>query len=95
MDSNREKPEKSLFLKQMEIEKMVKDHYEKQQVDELNKAMVQGQDLNQAAREIFGPPLDRNTDRSQNHGKLKSSAPKDGQNKTVEQVDNRQTQTTF
>ena len=46
--------EKSLFMIQMENEARAKEILERDQIFELNKAMYEGKDLNDAARSIFG-----------------------------------------
>ena len=45
---------KSDFMIQMENEARAKEILERDQIFELNKAMYDGQDLNQAAQNIFG-----------------------------------------
>ena len=59
------KPEKSLFLIQLENEAKAKEILDKDQVLELNKAMIEGKDLNQAAQAIFG----QNQTQNQNENK--------------------------
>ena len=51
MSSNQEK---SAFMIQMENEARAKEILERDQIFELNKAMYDGKDLNQAANSIFG-----------------------------------------
>ena len=46
--------EKSAFMIQMENEARAKEILERDQIYELNKAMYEGKDLNQAAHNIFG-----------------------------------------
>jgi len=38
----------------------------RQQVDDLNRSMIAGQNLNVAARRIFGPPVDRDLNMTRN-----------------------------
>lgn len=46
--------EKSLLQIQLENEAKVKETLDKEQIKELNRAMIQGKDLNEAAKVIFG-----------------------------------------
>ena len=47
--------EKSLLQIQLENEAKVKEILDRDQIRELNQAMVDGKDLNKAAKNIFGP----------------------------------------
>ena len=51
---NRKEKEKSLLKIQLENEARVKEILDKEQIKELNRAMIQGKDLNEAAKVIFG-----------------------------------------
>lgn len=46
---------KSLLQIQLENEAKAKEVIDKEQIKELNRALYQGQDLNKAAKSIFGP----------------------------------------
>ena len=52
--SDNQKTQKSLFQIQLEQEARVKEQLDKEQIKNLNIAMIQGHDLNVAAKEIFG-----------------------------------------
>ena len=54
----------------MENEARIKEQLEKEQIKELNRALIQGLDLNKAANSIFGPGPDTKNDNTSN--KLKS-----------------------
>ena len=54
-----DKNEKSLLQIQLENEARSKEILEKDQIFELNKAMIEGKNLNEAARKIFGPAPDQ------------------------------------
>ena len=47
------------FYYRFSREKPIFQIQHRQQVSDLNKSMVQGEDLRKAAREIFGPPVDQ------------------------------------
>ena len=66
------KPEKSLFQIKMENEAKIKESVEKEQIKELNKALIQGLDLNKAATSIFGPGPDSKHDNQRSNNKLKN-----------------------
>ena len=51
--------EKSLLQIQLENEAKAKEQLDKDQIFELNKAMLEGKDLNKAAKTIFGPGPDQ------------------------------------
>ena len=53
------KNEKSLLQTQLENEAKAKEITDRDQILELNKAMIEGKDLNQAAKFIFGPKPDQ------------------------------------
>ena len=61
---------KSKFLIELENEAKVKEKLDQEQIKELNRAMIQGLDLNKAAKEIYGTGKDPN---GSNHMKLKSN----------------------
>ena len=61
---------KSKFLIELENEARAKDKLDQEQIKELNRAMLQGLDLNEAAKEIYGTGKDS---KGNNHMKLKSS----------------------
>ena len=54
MDKNKKDTKKTLLQIQLENEARVKENLEKEQIKELNRAMIQGKDLNEAAKNIFG-----------------------------------------
>ena len=68
--------EKSLLKIKLENEARAKEITDREQIKELNRALVQGLDLNKAAKSIFGPGPDQKTDQKseKNSGneKLKS-----------------------
>ena len=66
------KPEKSLFQIKMENEAKIKETVEKEQIKELNKALIQGLDLNKAAASIFGPGPDSKPKNQSSNNKLKN-----------------------
>ena len=74
MSENRKnnKNEKSLFKIQMENEAKAKEITDKEQIKELNRALIQGADLNRAAKSIFGPGPDQKNKPQNGNEKLKS-----------------------
>ena len=65
-------PQKSLFKIKMENEARIKEHTEKEQIKELNRALIQGLDLNKAANSIFGPGPDKKSNEKDSKIKLKT-----------------------
>ena len=49
------KPEKTALQIELENEAKAKEIIDKEQIKELNRAMIQGLDLNKAAKTIYGP----------------------------------------
>ena len=70
--SKNKNQQKSLFQLKMENEAKAKEKIDEEQIKELNRAMVQGLDLNKAAKSIFGPNPDTQKDQGGKNGKLKS-----------------------
>ena len=66
------KPEKSLLQIQLENEAKAKEITDRDQIMELNKAMIEGKDLNQAAKSIYGPNPDNKKEKS---GEMKIKKP--------------------
>ena len=54
MNRKNEKTEKSTLQVELENEAKAKEIIEKEQIKELNRAMIQGLDLNKAAKNIYG-----------------------------------------
>ena len=54
--------EKSNLMKELENEAIVKHQLDKLQIEELNRAMIQGHDLNMAAKQIFHQKNNGNKD---------------------------------
>ena len=65
------KNEKSLFKIQLENEAKAKEILDKEQIKELNRALIQGTDLNKAAKSIFGPGPDHKITQQKSNDKLK------------------------
>ena len=57
--ANKNKNEKSLLQIQLENEAKAKEITDKDQILELNRAMIEGKDLDKAAKNIFGPGPDQ------------------------------------
>ena len=70
--SNTGKKQKSLFQIKMENEAKAKEKIEKEQIKELNRAMIQGLDLNKAAKSIYGPGPDTQKNQEKGNNDLKS-----------------------
>ena len=67
-----EKNQKTLLQIKLENEARQKEITDREQIKELNRAMIQGQDLNQAAKDIFGPPVDAKPNSENRELKIKN-----------------------
>ena len=57
--------ENSNLLKELKNEAKIKEMTDKDQIFELNKAMIEGKDLNKAAKAIFGPTSGNKTENNE------------------------------
>ena len=62
-------PGKSNFQIELENEAKAKEIIDKEQIKELNRAMIQGLDLNKAAKNIYGPT--KNAEKTKENGGLR------------------------
>lgn len=69
--------ENSNLLKELKNEAKVKEMIDKDQIFELNKAMIEGKDLNKAAKAIFGTKNEKET---KNDGKNEMKVKKPNEN---------------
>ena len=64
--------EKSNLRKELENEAKVKEILDRDQILELNKAMIEGKDLETAAKKIFGPGPDQSKPEGKNEHRVKN-----------------------
>ena len=70
--TDKRESQKSLLQIQLENEAKNKKTVDDEQIKELNRAMIQGLDLNKAAKSIFGPGPDNKNANKKDNGKIKS-----------------------